>query len=73
MLLRSAAHVIGGSHNHFQLSRISQCILDDLVTRDEDVFALVIVFLLREVYPTVLDYPVTLFGEVDNAAFRLKK
>jgi hypothetical protein len=55
--------------NRLQLPRVPQRILNDLVARDQDVLAQVVVLLLWEVYPAVLDHPAALLGEVDNTAF----
>ena len=54
--------------NHLQLPSVTQRVLDDLIARHKDVFALVVVFLLREVYPPILDDPAGLAREVDDAA-----
>jgi hypothetical protein len=59
--------------NHLQLPRIAQRILDDLVARDQDVLAQVVVLLLGEVYPAVLDHPTALLGKLDNAPLRVEE
>ena len=56
-------------YDHLQLSGVAQGVLDDLIARDQDVLALVVVLLLREVYPAVLDDPTGLAREAYNAAF----
>ena len=61
------------SNNHLQLPRISKRVLDDLVARDQDILALVVVLLLGEVYPAVLDDPAGFAREVDDAAFRVEE
>jgi hypothetical protein len=59
--------------NCLQLPRIAQSILNDLIARDQDILAQIIVLLLREVYPAILDNPAALFGKVDDAAFRVEE
>ena len=59
--------------NRLQLSRIPQRILNDLVARNEDILAQVVIVLLREVYPAVLDNPARLLCEADDTAFRIEE
>lgn len=59
--------------DHLQLPRISERILNDLVARDQNVLAQVVVLLLREVYPAILDHPAALFRKADDAAFRVEE
>lgn len=59
--------------DRLQLPRIPQRILNDLIARDQNIFAQVIVLLLWEVYPAILDDPATLLGEVDDAAFGVEE
>lgn len=61
------------SNNHLQLPRISKRVLDDLVARDQDILALIVVLLLGKVYPAVLDNPAGFAREVDDAAFRVEE
>jgi hypothetical protein len=61
------------SNNHLQLPRISKRVLNDLIARDQDVLALIVVLLLGEVYPAVLDDPTGFAREVDDAAFRVEE
>lgn len=60
-------------HNHLKLPSIPQCILNYLITRNQDVLALVVVLLLREVYPSVLNDPARFACKVDDAAFRVEE
>jgi hypothetical protein len=59
--------------NRLQLPSIAQRVLNDLITCDQDILAQVIVLLLREVYPAILDHPAALLSEVDDAAFGVEE
>jgi hypothetical protein len=59
--------------NRLQLPRIPQRILNDLIARNQNVLAQVIILLLREVYPAILDDPPTLLRKVDDATLRIEE
>jgi hypothetical protein len=48
------AHILDDG---LQLPRVPQRVLDNLIARDQNVLAHVVVLLLREVYPAVLNDP----------------
>jgi hypothetical protein len=59
--------------NRLQLPRIPQRILNDLITRNQNILAQIIILLLREVYPTILNHPSTLLRKVDHTALRIQE
>ena len=61
------------SNNHLQFPRVSKRVLDNLIACDQDILALVVILLLGEVYPAVLDDPAGFAREVDDAAFRVEE
>jgi hypothetical protein len=63
------SHLLPHLHNRLQLPRVTKRVLNDLIARNEDVLAQVIVLLLGEVYPAVLYDPPALLSELDDAAF----
>jgi hypothetical protein len=61
-------------HNHLQLPRITQRILDNLIARHHNILARRIgVLLLREIDASVLDDPARLFSKTDDATFRVEE
>jgi hypothetical protein len=61
-------------HNHLQLPRIPERILDNLIARHHNILARRIrVLLLREIDASVFDDPSRLFSETDDAAFRVEE
>jgi hypothetical protein len=59
--------------NRLQLPCIAQSILNDLIARDQDILAEIIIILLGKVYPAILDNPAALLCKVDDAAFRVEE
>ena len=59
--------------NSLQLPRIPQRILNNLITRNQNIPVQILILLLREVYPAVLDNPTALLCKVDDAAFRVEE
>jgi hypothetical protein len=59
--------------NRLQLPRIAQRVLNDLIARNQDILAQIIVLLLREVYPAILDNPSALLCKVDDAALGIEE
>lgn len=44
-------------HNRLQLPRIPQRVLNNLITRDKNILADIVILLLGEVYPSIFDDP----------------
>lgn len=65
----------GPLHNRLKLPGIAQRVLDDHATRTHHVLLcrLVLLFLLREVYPSVLRHPAALLCELDHCTLRVEK
>lgn len=61
------------SNNRLKLPRIAQRILNHLVARDENILAHIVILLLGEVYPAILDHPARFLCKVDNTAFRVEE